>query len=235
MQSIQFEKRAVAFIDVLGFKQVVASSQSGGKAHAELEELIYLLESAVPTLDKAVTPSVPKHLIPTHIYISDSIILSAPLTSSDLPGYDGLSVLVMRIIQIGQMMLSKGYLIRGGISIGPIWHTKSNIVGPAYQEAYAIETMTVVPRVELSGAAIHHWKLKAGHGNRMCIDYMGKCMVNVLHDFYVDASTYDTVEAAFGSYSNTIELNLTANVPEEVRYKWWWFRQYFKVEAERRG
>lgn len=116
-----------------------------------------MLESAIPKLDGTEDHAVPRELSPKHLDISDSISLSAPLTSGQMPSYRGLAILVMRVIQISHILLSKGYLLRGGISVGPVWHTDSNIVGPAYQEAYQIETKTLVPRVELSRSAKYHW------------------------------------------------------------------------------
>lgn len=80
MPKIVFEQRAVAFIDVLGFKSVVENS--GGSNLRFLEELLEILETAVPSMDGAVDSAVPKELIPRHISISDSIILSTPLTSN---------------------------------------------------------------------------------------------------------------------------------------------------------
>jgi hypothetical protein len=76
---ITFEERAVAFIDVLGFKGLVNSAISDDQSLQELSSLVKLLESAVPSLDATVDKSVPNHLIPRHNYISDCIILSAPL------------------------------------------------------------------------------------------------------------------------------------------------------------
>ncbi len=100
MSNIKFENRAVAFIDVLGFKSVVDTAEQCTSKLTELEQLINVLESAVPNLDGTVDQSVPKELIPKHIYISDSIILSAPLTSTKMSSYRGLSILVMRVIQL---------------------------------------------------------------------------------------------------------------------------------------
>ena len=233
MQKVEFEDRAVAFIDVLGFKQVVEAAGQGQSTHTELEELIDLLESAVPKLDGTVDQSVPKDLIPKHIYISDSIILSAPLTSSKMSNYRGLSILVMRVIQISHILLSKGYLIRGGISVGPVWHTASNIVGPAYQEAYQIETKTLVPRVELSPDARSLWDRTEGSSNTMCLEYRNQFMVNLLHDYYIQDRTHGAAERAFENYSRMIESNLAANHPESVRYKWWWFKEYLDSEVKR--
>lgn len=234
MPKIKFEDRAVAFIDILGFKEAVDAARQGGNSHTDLEILIDLLETAVPNLDGTVDPTVPKDLFPKHIYISDCIILSAPLISSQMPSYRGLTILVMRVIQISHMLLSKGHLFRGGISVGPVWQTESNIVGPAYQEAYQIETKTLVPRIELSASAKSHWNGTEGSSNKMCLDYMNRFMVNVLHDYYILNKSHGAVERAYESYRRIIDSNLSgSNHPEPVRYKWWWFKEYLESEVKR--
>lgn len=85
MPNIVFEERAVAFIDVLEFKSVVESFDSGDRTF--LEELVETLRAGVPRLDGKVSPSIRRDLIQKHISISDSIILSAPLTSDKMSGY----------------------------------------------------------------------------------------------------------------------------------------------------
>ena len=233
MQDIEFENRAVAFIDVLGFKSVVDVATKDKIKLDELKNLIGLLKSAVPNLDGTVDLSVPRVLIPKHIYISDSIILSAPLESDEMPNYRGLSILVMRVIQISHVLLSKGYLIRGGISVGDVWHTDSNIAGTAYQEAYQIETKTLVPRVELSQGAKELWNRTEGAANTMCLDYKSHFMVNVLHDYYIQDTSLGAAERTFKGYSRVIQENLDADHPECVKYKWWWFKQYLESELVR--
>jgi hypothetical protein len=233
VQKITFEQRAVAFIDVLGFKSVVEHATQGSKKLEELEQLIELLSTAVPSLDGSVNASVPTELIPKHIYISDSIILSAPLTSEKMTNYNGLTILVMRAIQLTHILLTKGYLIRGGISVGEVWHTESNIVGAAYQEAYSIESQAIVPRVKLSSAAMDHWNKTEGSGNKMCLDYKNCFMVNGLHDYYIQDKSHGAAERAFENYARIVNQNIEGNHPESVRYKWWWFKQYLDSEVQR--
>ncbi|MFT6051062.1 MAG: hypothetical protein ACI9B9_000702 [Halioglobus sp.] len=57
----------------------------------------------------------------------------------------------MRTIQLTHIFLAKGYLIRGGVSIGKVWHTESNIIGPAYQGAYLVK---LHPKLTLSGSVL---------------------------------------------------------------------------------
>ena len=233
MHKINFQERAVAFIDVLGFGSIVYQANQNPKHLKELEDLIDLLNKAVPDLNGQVDEHIPKELIPKYIYISDSIILSAPLTSEKMANYNGLSILVMRVIQLTHMLLNKGYLIRGGISIGNVWHTESNIVGVAYQEAYKIETQTSVPRVELSGSAVEYWNKTEGIGNMMCINYKNCFMVNGLHDYYISDKSHDAKKRAFAKYSHIVDRNIKRDFAESIRFKWWWFKQYLDSEIER--
>ncbi|ELY3468070.1 hypothetical protein SOJ80_003316 [Cronobacter universalis] len=85
MSNILFEDREFAFIDVLEFKSVVESFDSGDRTF--LEELVETLGVGVPRLDGKVSPAIRRDLIPKNISISDSIILSAPLTSDKMSGY----------------------------------------------------------------------------------------------------------------------------------------------------
>ncbi|MDP1776226.1 MAG: hypothetical protein Q8K94_06370, partial [Moraxellaceae bacterium] len=169
MPNITYEQRAVAFIDVLGFKQLVDASVRNDTARHELESLIGNLESAIPVLDAGVSETVPERLIPKHTYISDCIILSAPLDDPNVKNYSGLETVVMRAIQVTHRMLDAGYLLRGGISVGPLWHGDGNLVGPPYQEAYLLEHNGNEPRIVLSPSAVEHWGKGFGAGSRMCI------------------------------------------------------------------
>jgi len=83
--NIVFEDREGAFIDVLEFKSVVESFDSGDRTF--LGELVEILGAGVPRLDGKVSPPIRRDLIPKHISISESILLSAPLTSGKMSGY----------------------------------------------------------------------------------------------------------------------------------------------------
>lgn len=233
IENVSFEKRAVAFIDVLGFKSVVNKAESDQKRLAELNELINILSTAVPTLDGSVSQNVPAELIPKHIYISDCIILSAPLTSKKMKNYNGLSILAMRVIQLTHILLAKGYLIRGGLSVGNVWHTESNIVGTAYQEAYLIEQELMVPCVKLSDSAKDYWNKTEGDGNKMCLEFKSKFIINGLHDYYIQDKSHGASERAFENYIKIADENIEHAASEKVRYKWWWFKQFINSEKSR--
>lgn len=226
--TVEFENRAVAFIDVLGFKSLVGRAAES-KAHLEqLGGLVNLLSSAVPSLDSTVERSVPEHLIPRHIYISDCIILSAPLTDPNRKSYDGLAIVIMRVIQLSHYLLQAGYLIRGGISVGEVWHTSSNIVGPAYQEAFILEHNGEEPIVVLSASAAKHWK----GGSRMCLRHNDKVFVNGLFDYYIpNNAQHGDIEKTYVSYADLADKMLKEDLSDSAKRKWSWFREFLRTEA----
>jgi hypothetical protein len=184
-------------------------------------------------LDFGVEETVPSDLIPKHIYISDSIILSAPLRVrfDHMRNYSGLDILVMRAIQVSHALLNAGYLVRGGIAVGPLWHSLSNVVGTAYQEAYALERRSWEPRIVLSEEAARLWQSSGpSTGSRMCIDYDGAFMVNGLHDYYVPAKFERNIQQAFRHYEAVAIANLLAGLGSREVQKWTWMTKYIADE-----
>lgn len=224
---MEFEDRAVAFIDVLGFKALVNEAVEDEQEKQKLVDLVALLESAIPRLNAGVDATVPRNLIPRHQYISDCIILSAPLTDSERSWYNGVSIIVMRAIQLSHFFLNEGYLIRGGISAGKLWHTESNIIGPAYQEAYLLEANGNEPRIELHPHALQHWD----GGSRMCLNDGNVSFVNGLFDFYIPNNTeHGVIEATYEKYESFAAKALTSKLPQSAKDKWQWFQQFLESE-----
>ena len=224
---MEFEDRAVAFIDILGFKALVLEAVESKNAKNKLSELLGLLESAIPRLDAGVDSSVPMHLIPRHQYISDCIILSAPLTDPERPWYNGVSIVVMRAIQLSHFFLNKGYLIRGGISAGKLWHTETNIIGPAYQEAYLLEANGDEPRIPLHANALRHWD----GSSRMCLSDGDVSFVNGLFDFYIPNNTeHGVIEATYDKYERIAADALASSLPQPAKDKWLWFQEFLSSE-----
>ena len=224
---MEFEDRAVAFIDVLGFKALVNKAVEDEAAKQRLADLVALLESAVPYFDASVKSEIPQHLIPRHQYISDCIIISAPLNDVDRPSYNGVSIIVMRSIQLSHFFLKHGYLIRGGISAGKLWHTETNVVGPAYQEAFALEVEGTEPRVKLHPNALQYWE----GGSRMCLQDGDISFVNGLFDFYIPQNNkHGVIESTYRKYEGFIYEALASNLPESAKEKWLWFDRFLKSE-----
>ncbi|HCG7772942.1 hypothetical protein P7410_28560 [Vibrio parahaemolyticus] len=145
--NIRYEKSFVAFLDVLGFKQMIKS-----KDPTQINQYFGIVDSAIRYLK-----SIPSKKNIDSIVISDSIILSAPCTDSDEDNLERLRQLCIAIGLIQQSLAIKGIWLRGAICYGDTHFDSINsqIVGPAYVEAYLLEEkLAVNPRVILDSKLI---------------------------------------------------------------------------------
>lgn len=225
--SVKFENRVVAFVDILGFKSEIHKAENDVEYLKEFSKLIELLESSVDALDSGVRHKVPAELIPKHIVISDSIVLSAPFSVEEHPWYDGLSIIAMRCIQLTHIFLSKGYLIRGGIAIGKTCHTDNNIYGSAFQEAYNFEKKLTPPCIALTKSA-QVPEILAKYSNTF-IDEGDHVRVNGLHDWYIDTKyVHGGIEDTYEDYQKTVDIYCAPEQDDEIRVKWLKFNEYLQ-------
>jgi hypothetical protein len=131
-----------------------------------------------------------------------------------------------------QVSIDAGYLVRGGIAIGPVWHSRANVVGPAYEEAFALERGGAwQPRIVLSAEAERLWKGGGpSSGSRMCIGNEGAFIANGLHDYYVPERFRNNIQEAFQHYETVAERNLTSGLDPHDAQKWAWMKQHILEE-----
>ena len=79
---VAFTDRAVAFLDVLGFKHLIEEAESNPSS-LKLDGLITVLESHVKFDNQSINSNVPAEVHPKYIFISDSIILR-PATAREV-------------------------------------------------------------------------------------------------------------------------------------------------------
>jgi len=218
------EKRAVAFLDIMGFKKLIEQAEKQRSMLEKFHGLKHVIESHVTRDNDRLAPSVPPHVKPNYLFVSDSIILSAPLQSD---GFDGLVVVSIKSIEIAHKLLEMGFLLRGGIAIGNVWHEPKNIFGTGYIEAYQLEESVKPPRIVLSKTATSHLR-EATHYN-VPLNELGLWQ-KTKHYVYLDAlnpsyirgiESHGRIEQAFSQYRAYIYNALQdAELSGGVRKKW---------------
>tara|TARA_B100000809_G_scaffold159281_1_gene156653 strand:- start:599 stop:1657 length:1059 start_codon:yes stop_codon:yes gene_type:complete len=132
-----FQDRIVAFIDVLGFKNIV-----NDKSPIKIREIISELKS---TSSSSLFYDFNKSEIDFQIsYFSDCIVLSSRI-DNDLENEIILDHFIS-IIESLQFQIMRSYecLLRGAISIGKIYHSKDFCFGPALNKAYQLESNMLI-------------------------------------------------------------------------------------------
>lgn len=127
---INYQNRLVAFIDILGFKNIVYASDT--------KPITKYFDFVFNTFSK-----VSKNSNFNYHLISDSIVVSTNLSKENL-------ILVSRTLCILQYrLLAQGILVRGAISYGQLYLNKAKniIVGTGLINAYNLEQQANYPRI----------------------------------------------------------------------------------------
>jgi hypothetical protein len=151
---INYRDHHVAFIDILGFSDLVKASTKDSDTLFKIMNSLYLLDP------QKVNKNIQKHLPASDsfgfVQFSDSLVLYDEMTAT------GFWRLVGIIIEITLDFASHGTLCRGGLTSGSLHvyrdedgkQSRPIVFGPAFVEAYALEsTVAVNPRVVLSRRA----------------------------------------------------------------------------------
>lgn len=165
----EYEEHFVAFIDFLGFADAIDSASD--EARTKLLTLLIALsnvQSEFMVETRATPDGVATEVAPNITTFSDNIVISYPLEKLRAKGYysdaetptfilDGFSKLLS---WLAIAALRIGFLIRGGATIGRLFHSGGVVYGEGMVDAYRIESaISVYPRVVLSAqvAARPNW------------------------------------------------------------------------------
>ena len=160
------EFRFVAFLDVLGFSEMVQADFESAGENQNLRNL----EEALGAVE-------PKGEGVQALQFSDSIVLS----SSFDPSVSSLQVIVNASKSLQLRLFQSGILIRGGIAHGRHYHAGSFLFSQALIDAYRLEAISArFPRVVIS---------------RETISLIGNSLQNTLVD-YDDLQFVDFLEGA---------------------------------------
>lgn len=144
IEELGFVKRWVAFLDFLGFRELVAEIEKDPqKAEALLENLRsprQIYDHLAPHFTQ-----LGKHGALRITGFSDSIVISA-----------GHPYLVIHIANsFYALAMSLGLFIRGGIAVGTLYHDDEVVLGSAMIRAYLLESQVArVPRVVIDDAVV---------------------------------------------------------------------------------
>jgi hypothetical protein len=152
-EALQYQNRVVAFLDILGWKQAVLSDGNDvvkilGKTLAQLQGVTRHFNSL-----KTLLPEVQKWPgDPVMTQFSDCLVLSVESNSH------GRETLQNALLTLTSILIQFGFLLRGGITRGPLFHDSGLVYGPALIEAYELESKVAsVPRVILSKELSAEW------------------------------------------------------------------------------
>ena len=161
-QSI-YEQRLCAFVDILGFRDLVERSQERPAVQGQIREILREVVRAQPVWERDNPVAViearlerqgashPKYeaeeLVREYAEVergssfSDSLVLSATLNGRAIAG------LVTSLLIVSRGLARLGKYARGAVCLGPLCHERDLCFGPALISAYDLEKDATYPRI----------------------------------------------------------------------------------------
>ena len=141
---MSYKQSIVSFVDILGFRSLVADEANFAKINSALNELKSFTEFETDQIDV---------FEQSFTNFSDCCVRSTPLLKSD-SSPNTFGILFHEIFSLGlaqlQLLVTESILIRGAVSFGDITHDKNRVFGPALVKAYELESEEAVyPRIIL--------------------------------------------------------------------------------------
>ncbi len=251
----KYEEQFTAFIDLLGFEEYSTRTddESTGKRKEVLDYLLSLsalrgesdVQSIVHESGKTIS------IKPAISTFSDHIVISYPLgpitAEMELDERFNLVAIIGQfsflLTQMAVSALRIGFLVRGGATIGKLYHAQGVVFGKALVDAYQIESRTsIYPRVVLSHKitsrleGIEAWSdIKRCDDGLYYVDYFKKLVLSAAipadsHAASVKAWIKDAIDIIA---RNLTELESQGRLNEQA--KWAWFAREFRSGLERQN
>lgn len=244
-----YEERYVAFIDILGFKNIVNNTYTIPAEFNRLEQALKHIESLKN--DNYRDPYGKNWLGMEFTMFSDSIVISYPAS-----GYGNAFHILMEIAFICLDMLDMGYIFRGGITVGALIHKGDICYGPAMNSAVELEKRAKYPRIIIERAVLEKGVQYPGTANtpEQEVEYLRylvlldsgnflkgseqELILNylALYNEVNDEETYislicKTRQLIIGQYR---QASFITNVEERrnIQQKYIWFAGYFNYTVE---
>lgn len=259
---MQYENRIVAYIDILGFKDIIDKTvKDGNDVEEEIDRIIQMNAVIRKTwfldekkgqpftvkaykggqwVQETFTPSAEDNDKGKMVTIfSDTIVVSF-LVDTESAVFTTLMELQWLILNLA----NRGILCRGAISHGKLIHDDKKVFGPALVSAYTMESKAALyPRVILGDeilalAGINH----ASHHEPIeevdyVLDLLGRDSDGMYYIDYLDSVRieFDDWMVGYPKYLNEIYniISRGINSPkEDVKVKYMWLRERYNETIE---
>jgi hypothetical protein len=157
----QQDEHFTVFLDLLGFSHAIQSPNE-----QKLDEVLEVLQAFAAKrseyqfeMKKQSPQNISWSITPAISVFSDHILISIPTMIHDEDAARGTAFWIGGLMPtllagLAAKALGAGFLVRGGATVGPLYHEDGVVFGKALVEAHQLEsTIAVLPRVVLSQSA----------------------------------------------------------------------------------
>lgn len=223
-----YERRVVAFFDILGFSKLVEMADDPKWRTA--------IEGVLQTLRSTLAPNEAHSLRLTQF--SDCIVVSAPVEPY------GVNLVMHGATLLAGNLLDHMVLLRGGIAVGNLIHTDDVLFGPGLLRAYGKDTSGGPPRIAIDQSLkeeIAGWHNDFGLEALMRTDpYDLTIMLHTLHSYEIYTTEPQVGKVVLDRAAAHLAEQIAwqcyrANHQPPVRAKWLWLERYWNEAVSTNG
>lgn len=216
---MEYENRIVAFIDILGFSEMIRNSEENEDVFITVHKALEEIRNINRNLQSETRE---KSLGRQEALFSDNIVISYSTNSPEAE-----FELIYDAMFLQLCLLYEGVLVRGGITTGKLFHNSNMIFGPALVRAYELESKhAIYPRVLVDDNCVN------GSGTVFSRDFDGLTFLNFIENFDYCNSLFKKMYniSDFQYYSNIKNIvidKIKACSNTNIKAKLMWLDNYF--------
>lgn len=145
-KNISTDHRIVAWIDILGFSQMLQQAKSEDEMRRVYRKMLFVQEqfgTETASDDPETTRKVNVDYGRSVVALSDGLVVTASANAEAravMTPYDLLMGFVGELVEAQANCAANGIFLRGGISIGPYYYNNNILLSPALVRAYKLES-----------------------------------------------------------------------------------------------
>ena len=232
-RNVQYETVSVAYLDILGFQELVATRSAN-----EISRTLRILkEHSNPVRFRGLFVPVTFEYT---VNFSDLCIISVPFEKNEGRMGGALWSLVVRLLQAQvSLIMRHKILVRGGVTVGRMTRSYRQLFGPAIIRSYQLERAAKMPRIVVDPIIFEEientpalWLKSKDTESSTIRDLLTQDDENDL--FYVDYLRHSHDEPSKDEPGRTlldihhslVEVGLAKQTDPGVREKYEWLRRY---------
>jgi len=224
---IKYEERLVAFIDILGWSSACKSEQTPQSLHRVIT-IIHRIGEAYNEAERSRLLAIEKtgHVQVNPMYMQVRVAVFSDCIAISMPEEFGPRIL-HTAADVARGLLASGFLCRGGIAKGRIYHCDNLIFGPALIRAVELEKSAFLPVILCAQEVVQQVRCEREANKYLCLmsDPCGRAVVDPFFigqkfDNLIDQEERIPKMLEFDAIEHSFRVAATALLDEKVRAKW---------------
>lgn len=239
----EYKQQIVAFIDILGYKEIVEKAEGDEQKAAEIiKQLQSSINNAVKrNLNSSLSCNEPLDMDPKYRIFSDCICISSDCIAGTSANFRAQFVFhfILNLVYVQAELLLHNIFIRGGVVVGNHHISDEMIFSAALVKSYNLESKEAIyPRILIDNSVINILRNSGHEADYGLLNALIKRDADglVFLDYLeyvneVDYPEYQT-EEFFSRHKTALGERLVTDLPAKVKEKYLWAARYHNQKVE---